>query len=121
MEPHFCARFNAESFLIYDKTYKQALVHQPGRTGIFPLEHFELPGAGEEERAYQQLWRLFYQTIEVPGRHNERQRQTLMPKRYWASLTEFETPAGAIPHQVYRAACGSQPPAKQKIAGQKSD
>ena len=116
MEPHFCARFNAESFLIYDKTHKQALVHQPGRTGIFPLEHFELPEAGEEERAYQQLWRLFYQTIEVPGRRNERQRQTLMPKRYWASLTEFESPAGAIPHQKYRAACGWKP-AKKKIQG----
>ena len=104
LEPHFCSRFNAESFLIYDAAHQQALVHQPSRTGIFPLERFALPEVGQEEQAYRSLWRLFYQTIEVPGRRNERQRRTLMPKRYWATLTEFDTPAGAIPHRDYRAA-----------------
>lgn len=104
LEPHFCSRFPGESFLIYDATYREALVHQPGRTGIFPLEEFSLPAPGQQEQAYRKLWQLFYQTIEVPGRRNERQRRTMMPKRYWRTLTEFSTPAGALPMKDYRAA-----------------
>lgn len=106
MEPHFCSRFSKERFLIFDETHRQALVHQPGRAGIFPLKEFSLPVAGREEQEYRELWQLFYRTMEVPGRRNEVLRRTLMPKRYWAELTEFGTPAGAIPLKDYQKACG---------------
>ena len=39
---HFSSRFNAETFLIYDKTHHMALVHRPGQDAIIPMEHFSL-------------------------------------------------------------------------------
>jgi hypothetical protein len=37
----------------------------------FPLEALEQPEPDEEERAFRRLWQLFYDTVEVKGRHNQ--------------------------------------------------
>ncbi len=87
---HFCQRFNAETFMIYDKTHQMALTHRPGRARIIPLEEAELPGPGQEERQIQALWRRFYQTLSIQGRENRRARQGHMPLRYWGDMTEFQ-------------------------------
>ena len=44
----------------------------------------------ENEKEYRRLWKQFYDTVEIKERHNERCRMTLMPKRYWKYLTEFQ-------------------------------
>lgn len=88
---HFTTRFNAERFLIFDRTHGEALVHQPGQWDIVPMERLELAPPGQEERQYRALWRRFYDTIAIEGRENPRCRMTHMPKRYWAMMTEFQT------------------------------
>lgn len=92
---HFTTRFNKERFLIFDRTHGEALVYQPGKWGIIPMEGLELAPPGQEELNYRRLWRRFYDTIAIEGRENPRCRMTHMPKRYWAMMTEFqaETPA----------------------------
>lgn len=95
---HFTARYGGERFLIYDRTHHEALVSQPGFRAIVPMDDFTPAPAGEEELEYRRLWRRFYDTIAIQGRYNPRCRMTHMPKRYWATMTEFqeETPASHL-------------------------
>jgi probable DNA metabolism protein len=86
---HFCERYPEERFLIHDKTHGMALIYQPYQSEIVPIESLQLPEPDEEEEFFRELWRLFYKTIEIQGRHNPKCRMTHMPKRYWKYLTEF--------------------------------
>lgn len=89
MTQHFCERYPQERFLIYDKTHGMALVYQPYQSAVIPIDELELPEPEEQEQSYRELWRLFYDTIEIQGRHNPKCRMTHMPKRYWKYMTEF--------------------------------
>ena len=89
MAQHFCERYPEERFLIYDKTHAMALVYQEHQSGIIPIDVLEMPQPDEEEQSFRKLWRLFYDTIEIQGRHNPRCRMSHMPKRYWQYMTEF--------------------------------
>lgn len=89
LAPHFCERYPEESFLIYDKTHGMALIYQPHRHVIMPIDDLQLPEPDQEELAFRELWRLFHDTIAVEGRYNPKGRQSHMPKRYWKYLTEF--------------------------------
>lgn len=86
---HFCERYPEERFLIYDRTHASALIYRPYKPMILPVEDFQMPEPDEEERSFRELWRLFYKTIEIEGRHNPRCRMSHMPKRYWKEMTEF--------------------------------
>lgn len=86
---HFCERFPEENFMIYDKTHAMALIYEPHKYKIIPVERLTMPQADEEELKFRRLWKMFYKTIEVEGRHNPHCRMNLMPKRYWDCMTEF--------------------------------
>lgn len=94
LDGHFSDRYNAELFMIYDQTHREALVHQDSRSAIFPVERLELPDPGEGERFIRQLWKRFYGAIGVKERENPRCRMTHMPKRYWAHMLEMEEELG---------------------------
>lgn len=87
---HFRARMPRESFLIYDRTHKQALVSSGGWCRILPMEQAELPKAGVQEQFYRRLWTRFYDTVTIEARYNPKCRMTHMPKRYWGMMTEFQ-------------------------------
>lgn len=91
LAPHFRERYPEERFLIYDRTHSMALIYQPYRSKIISADDFQMPEPDEEERSFRELWRLFYSTIEVQGRHNPKCRMSHMPKRYWSCMTEFST------------------------------
>ncbi|GBG57753.1 DNA metabolism protein [Sporomusaceae bacterium FL31] len=103
---HFCERFPEEKFLIYDKKHGMALVYQPYKPMVIPVEELELPEPDQEEQAYRELWKVFYDTIAIQGRYNPQCRMNHMPKRYWKYLTEF---AGTFqkPHRKLTAADGN--------------
>ena len=90
LRPHFCARYPEESFVLYDRTHREVLLHRPGNWAIVPAENFRPGAPGEAERQYRRLWRRFYDTIAIEGRYNPRCRMTQMPKRYWGTMTEFQ-------------------------------
>lgn len=87
---HFCERYPEESFFIYDREHGMALTYHPHKPSIIPVEDLTLPEPDAEEQKFRKLWQLFYDTIEVQGRHNPKCRMTHMPKRYWKYLTEFD-------------------------------
>ena len=90
---HFCSRFYNETFLLYDRTHREALLHQPGKWAILPLEEFKMAAPSAEETQYRRLWKRFYDTIEIRERHNPKLRRTHMPQRYWDTMTEFQDDA----------------------------
>ena len=90
LRAHFCARFSRETFVIYDRTHREALFHQPGRWTIVPLSEFRVAAPGETELDFRRLWRRFYDAIAIEDRRNPKLRMTHMPKRYWHMLTEFQ-------------------------------
>ena len=98
---HFCQRYPEERFLIFDRTHDMALVYQPYQPAIVAMEDLLLPEPDAEEQAFRELWRLFYDTIEVEGRHNPRCRMRHMPKRYWRFMTEFGYSRKAVPGLGY--------------------
>lgn len=86
---HFCRRYPEERFFIYDKAHSMALAYQPYESSIIEIENLAIAAPDEEEQFFRDLWRLFYDAIEVEGRRNLRCRMSHMPKRYWKHMTEF--------------------------------
>lgn len=93
LAPHFTARYPNEHFLIYDAVRKKALLYRPREWTILPLEEFSLGPVTREEARYEALWKLFYDTVAIEERKNERCRLNHLPKRYWKHMTEFRTEA----------------------------
>jgi len=69
--------------------HHMALVSRPREFAIVPMEEFAAAPPDAEEARCRQLWRGFYDAIEIKPRHNERCRMTHLPKRYWKYMTEF--------------------------------
>ena len=90
LRPHFCDRMYNETFLLYDRAHREALVHRPGQWAIVPMESFRMAAPSAEEAQYRRLWKRFYDTIEIKERRNPRLRMSNMPKRYWETMTEFQ-------------------------------
>lgn len=102
--PHFCDRFPAENLMIFDKTHHLGFLHRPGGKGeFFEARSIDLPEPDETEAAYRALWKRFYDSIAIEGRLNPKLRQTHMPKRYWAEMTEMQesvSAAGSMIHSL---------------------
>ena len=90
IQPHFCTRFCSESFFIYDKTHGMALVYEPRRACIFPVDEFFLPQADETELQFRRLWKQYFETIAIESRRNPVCQRSHMPKRFWKHLTEMQ-------------------------------
>ncbi|MBE6995906.1 MAG: DNA metabolism protein [Ruminococcaceae bacterium] len=91
LRSHFCARYQGESFFLYDRTHKEALFYSAGKAVIRPVEDFQMAPPDETEARYRLLWKRFYDTIAIKERENPSCRMTNMPKRYWNTMTEFQT------------------------------
>jgi len=87
---HFCDRFRNETFMIYDKTHSMALIYRSQKAELIFVDELTLPEVDATEVEYRRLWKQFYKTIAIADRDNPRCRRTLMPKRYWGQMTEFD-------------------------------
>lgn len=93
LRSHFCARYQNETFFLYDRTHREALFYAAGRAVIRPLADFKMAPPDETEARYRLLWKRFYDTIAIKERYNPKCRMTNMPKRYWSTMTEFQDEA----------------------------
>lgn len=90
LAPHFCTRLPEEKFVICDKTHGLALIYAPYQPEIVEVpKNLPRPEISRLEAHYQKLWKLFYDTIEIEGRHNPLCRRSHMPKRYWGCTVEL--------------------------------
>lgn len=89
---HFEKRLKNEYWIIKDVQRKLFSVYDKKNFYIIPEENFKLEDftISNEEKEIKELWQLFYKTIGIKERKNDRCRMNFMPKRYWKYLIEME-------------------------------
>jgi probable DNA metabolism protein len=115
---HFCDRFASETFMIYDKTHGQALIHEPGRDAIVAVDELDMPELDHKEVEFRRLWKRFYNTIAIRERINPRLRMNHMPKRYWSQLPEMQPDPGTMaPPRKKPVSRASELPGQASLTG----
>ncbi len=89
---HFEKRLKNEYWIIKDVQRKLFSVYDKKNFYIIPEENFKLEDftISNEEKEIKEMWQLFYKTIGIKERKNDRCRMNFMPKRYWKYLIEME-------------------------------
>lgn len=84
---HFAERFKSERFVIHDLKRKIA--------GMYDGNDWVIGYAGEAEvylseyeKAFETLWKKYYNAVNIKERPHEKQMKGSMPVRYWKFLTE---------------------------------
>lgn len=92
----FAARFNDQSFAIYDEVHHIAGAYEKSSWYLVNTSCFNAPVYSSEECLMQDAWRLFYRTLSIDARYNPELRRQHMPVRYWCNLTEMQQPENAL-------------------------
>ena len=90
---HFADRFPMEHFMIYDKTHQAMLVHEAGKEWVI-WEHIEAFDEtklklSDNEKKMSRGWQIFFDTIAIQERKNEKLQQQLLPLKYRPYQTEY--------------------------------
>lgn len=89
---HFQKRLKNECFIIKDVRRGILSIYDKKRFVIMPENNFTLSTnvLSEEEKDMEELWKIFYRTIGISSRRNDRCRMNFMPKKYWKYMLEVE-------------------------------
>jgi len=90
---HFEDRFNAEYFIIYDKSYKEAAFHSTGSSSLIRIltqeEEDKLDAFLDIDEKYADLWKVFFDSIAVEERKNYKLQRGNLALHYRKYMTEF--------------------------------
>ncbi|MEZ7892156.1 MAG: TIGR03915 family putative DNA repair protein [Candidatus Wallbacteria bacterium] len=89
--PHFVNRLPGYNFIIHDLKRGIAAMHQAHKKN-FEVNEIILdrsPELSAEEIEYQNLWKVFFQSIPIKSRINPKLQKRCMPARYWKHMTEM--------------------------------
>lgn len=87
--PHFAARLSQQAWIIHDVGRKECMVYNGRGFCLMPTENLPELRYSQNEYVCRELWKKFYDAVEIKERHNERCRMGHMPKKYWKYMTEF--------------------------------
>ena len=85
---HFIKRIPSQNFIIHDKNRELCFLYHNQNYKIVNSHNLTIPVITDSERKYQELWKLFFQTISIKERTNPRCQMQFMPKKYWQDLIE---------------------------------
>ena len=85
---HFITRMSSMQFIIHDKNRDLCFIYNGKEYKITSSKNLKLPSLSENEIMYQDLWKLFFNTISIKERKNPRCQMQYMPKKYWNDLIE---------------------------------
>ncbi|MBO5199380.1 MAG: TIGR03915 family putative DNA repair protein [Lachnospiraceae bacterium] len=92
--PHFADRLPDENFIICDRRRRKAAVHPAGDQWFLTEVSEELLQKMEESSdrgdEYRNLWKVFFTSIGIEERRNEKLQNNLLPKRFRSMMTEFQ-------------------------------
>ena len=74
-------------FVIHDVRRKKAAVYDGENVFLAPLEHAEV-ALTADETAWQNLWKKYYKSVNIPSRERLKQMRGYMPVRYWKFMPE---------------------------------
>lgn len=90
---HFADRFPEEWFIIYDKTHDEAVFHYKGGDWELRLlseeEAAKLNELSEQQEKYVELWQVFFHSIAIEERQNEKLQRNMFRLHYRKHVTEF--------------------------------
>lgn len=84
---HFAARFNAQPFVIHDIKRKIAALYDGNEIVMTRADDAEIY-LYEYENYFQNLWKQYYNSVNIESRPHEKQMKGYMPVRYWKFLPE---------------------------------
>ena len=89
---HFQRRLKNEYFIIKDVKRRILSIYDKNKFVIVPENSFILSTntLSDEEKEMEELWKIFYRTIGIAERKNDRCRMNFMPKKYWKHMLEVE-------------------------------
>ncbi len=87
--PHFKNRFSTQQWVIFDTQRSYGFIYDLTQVTLFtPADkHFGKITQNTPD-AYQELWKTYFQHINITERKNTRYQLRNMPKRYWQYLPE---------------------------------
>lgn len=85
---HFIRRLPSMNFIIHDKNRNLCFIYNTKEYRIINSQNIKIPTISEDEKRYQELWKMFFQTIAIQERKNSRCQMQYMPKKYWKDLIE---------------------------------
>lgn len=85
---HFIKRLPSMNFIIHDKNRDLCFLYNTKEYRIIDSQTIKIPAISEDEKKYQELWKLFFKTIAIQERKNPRCQMQYMPKKYWKDLIE---------------------------------
>lgn len=91
---HFRTRYADQKWIIYDIKRSYGLYYDLHETQYISLDFATVdPGNvisayDDNETVYQELWRNYFTSVNIPARKNTKLHLRHVPKRYWKHLTE---------------------------------
>lgn len=88
---HFVRRMPSMNFIIHDKNRNLCFLYSNQEYKIIDASGINIPDNFElsyNEKNYQELWKLFFNTIAIKERTNRKCQMQFMPKKYWKDLIE---------------------------------
>ena len=90
---YFEDRYPLENWLIYDKTHKMSLVHSKGKPcflmALDQVNQKEIEALERDEDAYQDLWKVFFDSVCIKERESYSLQRNNLPLRYRENMVEF--------------------------------
>ena len=91
--PHFSDRLSNENFIIYDENRKSCVVHKAGYPWIYTIgDNLNLDNIlsfSNAEEEFQSLWKIFFETIGIEERKNDKLQRNNLPLRHRNNMPEF--------------------------------
>jgi probable DNA metabolism protein len=89
--PHFQKRMPGHSWVIHDIRRQQAIIYKEHHWFLCDMEDLDAPvDPDEEERAYQTLWKKYFNHIWIRNRTNPKLQRQHMPLKYWNEIVEMQ-------------------------------
>lgn len=85
--PHFAERLKNQKFVIHDIKRKIAALYDGNEIVICYADGADVY-LSEYEQAFEELWKLYYKSVNIEERPHEKQMKGYMPVRYWKFLPE---------------------------------
>lgn len=91
---HFKTRYADQKWIIYDTRRRYGVFYDLHDTQYITMDHTDVKPANvistytSDECLYQDLWKNYFKSVNIPARKNTKLHLMHVPRRYWRHLTE---------------------------------
>ncbi len=88
---HFLKRVDGHNFIIHDIKRSLAFINLDQKQSIHHVKDFSLPKLSQNEKKFQDLWKLFFKQAAIKERKNLKLQQNFVPLVYRKYMIEFQS------------------------------